>query len=156
MGHSQECDEQSDDRAPYSDTASKQKNFGFQPVMVHVKEIRRDDGPVATTQPTQGGRARNAEHGDDFRVTCGSHECPKTTHSGLSHELADEIPDRWLSSKNAEVPLAQNIRVQLQQTPQARLELIFENQRVTCLALPKRPQPIPYPIEAATAPFGAT
>ncbi len=34
------------------------------------------------------------------------------------HELADEIPDRLLSSENAEVPLAQNVRVQVQQTLQ--------------------------------------
>jgi len=93
---SQECDEQSDNCAQYSDTASEGKNFGLQPGMVHVREIRRDDGSVVATQPTQGGRARNAELGDDFGIAYGSHEVPKTMVVGPlgSDRIGEEVITR--------------------------------------------------------------
>ena len=55
---SQECEQQSDNRALYSDAAPQGQDFRLKPGMVHVQNIRRDDGSVVTTQPAQGCRAR--------------------------------------------------------------------------------------------------
>ena len=78
IGRSQKGEQQSDDCAQNSYAALEGQDVGLKPSMVHVQDIRRDDGSVVSTSPTQCGRARNAELGDDFWITYDSHEVPKT------------------------------------------------------------------------------